>query len=67
MAPLIHRGIDQAKPQRPEAGAPRPIVRLTPKSPEPEKIHQGISQNVAGFPRIEIDQSKLGRFQVYKP
>ena len=67
LAPLVHRGIEQAKPQRPEAGAPRPIVRLGPKSPEPEKIHQAISQNVAGFPHIEIDHFKLGRFQVHKP
>lgn len=67
MVPLVHRGEDQTKPQSPEKSGPRPVVRMLPQSPKPEKIHKAVSQKVAGFPHIKIDQIKLGRFQGPKP
>lgn len=67
LAPLVHRGIEQAKPQRPEARAAQPVFPMSAKSPEPEKVHEAVCQDVTGFPQIEIGQINLGRFQSHKP
>jgi hypothetical protein len=67
LAPLVQRGEAQTTPQRPEAGAPRPIVRMPPKSPEPKEIHEAVRHDMPGFPQIEINHIKLGRFKDYKP
>jgi hypothetical protein len=55
LPPLVRRGIEQAKPPRPEAGAPRPISRIAPESLEPKKIHQAVGHDVAGFPEAAVD------------
>jgi hypothetical protein len=67
LASLIHRGKQQTKPQRPDKSPARPVFSMPAKGPEPEKVHPAVSQNVADFPEIEIDQIKLGRFQDHKP
>jgi hypothetical protein len=67
LAPFVHRGNAQTQPQRPEASAPRFVACMSPKSPEPEKVHKAVSHDMAAFPHIMIDHFKLGRIKGHNP
>lgn len=66
MAFVCH-GDQEAKSQAIEEGPARGCVQMSPKSPEPEKVHEAVRQDVAGFPEVKIEGINLIRFQGHKP